>query len=378
MATTTRPPDAPDRTPAGRRRGIYVALALSVALVVAAAITLRSSDDRAGPPAADHGHGGNRSGAGQLITGAPAHPVPGTAVRTVATGLGEPSSLAFRPDGTALVAERRTGRVLAVRPDGQVTEVHRVADLAADGGAGLLGVTVAPAPDGRVYLLHTTAADTRVVRIRADGAAEPVLTGIPRGEARNGGAIVFGPDGMLYVATGDAGRPADPDSLAGKVLRLTPDGAAAPGNPIPDSTVYARGLRDPQGLAWYGQTDLFLTDSGANPAGAADRHDELNLVQANGDYGWPAATGFTSSPKVVSPVAAWRPGEAGFGGLTVVGARVYLAGTKVYRIWLEGTEPQTLLDASAFGRFRAAATAPDGALWLASATALIRVAPDAL
>jgi glucose/arabinose dehydrogenase len=377
MATTTRPPDAPDRTRAGRRRGVLVALGLSLALVVAAAITLRSRDDPADPPAgADHGHGGNRSGAGRLITGAPAHPVPDTAVRTVATGLGEPSSLAFRPDGTALVAERRSGRVLAVRPDGPVTEVHRVTDLAVEGGGGLLGVAVDP--DGRLYLLYTTAADTRVVRIRADGAAEPVLAGIPRGESRNGGAIVFGPDTMLYVATGDAGRPADPTSPAGKVLRLTPDGAAAPDNPVPGSMVYARGLRDPQGLAWYGQTDLFLTDSGANPAGAADRHDELNLVQANGDYGWPAATGFTNNPKLVSPVAAWRPGAAGFGGLTVVGARVYLAGTTVYRIWLEGTEPQTLLDAAAFGRFRAAATAPDGALWLASATSLVRIAPEAL
>jgi glucose/arabinose dehydrogenase len=356
------------------RRGLFVVLALSLALVVAAALTLRPHQE----PEADraHGHGtGNRSGAGQLITGAPAHPVADAAVRTMAAGLDGPSSLAFRPDGTALVAERRSGRVLAVRPDGQVTQVHRLTGLDPHGGGGLLSVAVAP--DGRVFLLHTTAEDTRVVWVRPDGAVEPVLTGIPRGTSRNGGAIVFGPDGMLYVATGDAGRPADPDSVAGKVLRVTPAGGAASDNPVPGSTVYARGLRDPQGLAWYGRTDLFVTDAGADPAGAPDRHDELNLVQAGGDYGWPAVTGFATKPGYVNPVAAWEPGVAGFGGLTVVGGRVYLAGTALYRIWLEGTQPQTMLDGR-FGRLSAAATAPDGSLWVASTTSLLRIAPEAL
>jgi glucose/arabinose dehydrogenase len=356
------------------RRGLFVVLALSLTLVVVAALTLRGRQEA--PPDRAHGHGtGNRSGAGQLITGAPEYPVTAAAVRTVATGLDGPSSLAFRPDGTALVAERRSGRVLAVRPDGGVSDAHRVVGLDPDGDGGLLSVAVAP--DGRVFLLYTTAQDTRVGWMRPDGAAEPVLTGIPRGTSRNGGAIVFGPDGMLYVATGDAGRPADPNSPAGKVLRVTPAGVAAPGNPVPGSMVYARGLRDPQGLAWYGRTDLFVTDSGADPAGAPDRHDELNLVQAGGDYGWPAVTGFAAERRYVNPVAAWRPGSAGFGGLTVVGGRVYLAGTTLYRILLEGTEPQTML-AGRYGRLRAAATAPDGSLWVASTTSVVRIAPDAL
>jgi glucose/arabinose dehydrogenase len=380
MATTARRARAPERTVAPRRparRGLLAVAALSLALVAAAAFTLRYRQDDAVPPAGDgHGHGnGNRSGAGQLITGAPAHPVPDAAVREMAAGLDGPSSLAVRPDGTVLVAERRSGRVLALGPDGQVTEVHRVAGLVADGGGGLSSVAVAP--DGRVFLLHTTATDNRVVWIRPDGGAEPVLTGIPRGAARNGGALAFGPDRMLYVATGDAAAPADPASPAGKVLRVTPDGRAAPDNPVPGSMVYARGLRDPQGLAWYGQTDLFVADSGANPDGAPDRHDELNLVQAGGDYGWPAVTGFAANSRYVKPVAAWQPGEAGFGGLAVVGGRVYLAGTKLYRIWLEGTEPQTLLDGR-LGRLRAAVAAPDGSLWLASATSVYRVAPEAL
>jgi glucose/arabinose dehydrogenase len=365
-------------------RGLAVVTVLSLGLVTLAVIALRDRQGSDDPPAQQHGHE-NRSGAGRLITGAPAHPVPDSAVRAVVTGLDDPWGMAFRPDGTALVTERRAGRVLAVRPDGPATEVHRIGGVVADGTGGLLGVAVSPAygTDGWLYLFQTTAQDNRVIRIRADGTTEAVVTGIPRGPSRNGGAIVFGPDGMLYIGTGDAELPADPGSLAGKVLRVTPDGKPPPDNPVPGSMVYSRGHRDPQGLAWYGKTDLFLADAGSTAAGAPDRHDELNLVQANGDYGWPAMTGSGGSNKFVNPVATWQPGEAGFGGLAVVGGRVYLAGAKLYRIWLEGTEPQTLLDGR-FARFRATATAPDGALWLATAAGagatdtLIRIAPAAL
>ena len=357
---------------------------LSLGLVALAVVALRDRPGSGSESGQQHGHeAGNRSGAGRLITGAPAYPVPDTAVGTVATGLDDPWGMAFLPDGSALVTERRSGRVLAARPDGQVAEVHRVNGVVAEGTGGLLGVAPSPAygTDGWLYLFHTTAQDNRVVRIRAGGTIEPVVIGIPRGPSRNGGAIVFGPDGMLYIGTGDAELPADPASLAGKVLRVTPDGKPAPDNPVPGSMAYSRGHRDPQGLAWYGKTDLFLADAGSTAAGAPDRHDELNLVQANGDYGWPAMTGAGGANTFVNPVATWQPGEAGFGGLAVVGGRVYLAGTKLYRIWLEGTEPQTLLDGR-FGRLRAAATAPDGALWLATAAGakdvLIRIAPAAL
>jgi glucose/arabinose dehydrogenase len=359
---------------AGKWRGVLVAAALSLLLVVVAVTALRDRSERGRSPGTPaHGHEGNRSGAGQLITGAPPLAVPDPAVKTVATGLGAVSAIAFRPDGTALVAERRTGRIVALAPSGQVSVFATLAGVEA-----LLGLTVHP--DGTVYALHTSTADNRVVRVHADGTVEPVLTGIPRGPVRNGGAIVAGPDGMLYIATGDAGDPSkapDPRSLAGKVLRITPGGTVAPDNPAPDSMVYSRGLRDPQGLAFYGQTDLFLADAGSNPDGAPDRHDELNLIQANGDYGWPATTGFSGNRTYVNPVATWRPGEAGFGGLAVQGGRVYLAGTKLYRIWLEGTEPQTMLDGR-FAPLRAIATAPDTAVWFATADTVVRIAPEAL
>src|SRR5690349_21307946 len=124
------------------RRGVLVAVALSLALVVVAVIAIR---DRSGPdPRQGHGHDeGNRSGAGQLITGAPGLAVPETAVRTVVTGLDQVSAIAFRPDGTALVGERRTGRIVAVRPDGQTSVFATL--------PGVLSLTVFP--DGTVYVL---------------------------------------------------------------------------------------------------------------------------------------------------------------------------------------------------------------------------------
>jgi glucose/arabinose dehydrogenase len=357
---------------ARNRRGVLVAVVLSAALVVAAAVALRDRSEPATGQGAAPGHA-NRSGAGRLITTAPALAVPDTAVTTVATGLDTVQAIAFRPDGTALVAERRTGRIVAVDAQRQPTVFATVPDI-----EDLRSITVHA--DGTVYALVTSTADNRVVRVHANGTVEPVLTGIPRGPARNGGAVVAGPDGMLYVATGDAGderNAPDPASLAGKVLRITPGGTVAPDNPVPGSMVYSRGHRDPQGLAWYGQTDLFLAEAGSTPDGAPDRHDELNLIQANGDYGWPATTAFGSNRKYVNPVAAWQPGEAGFGGLAIAGGRVYLAGTKLYRIWLEGTEPQTLLDGK-HARLHAIATAPDDAVWVATHDSVLRVGGEAL
>jgi glucose/arabinose dehydrogenase len=353
-------------------RGVPVAVVLSVALVVVAALALRDRSEPAPRQETAHGHG-SRSGAGQLITSAPALAVPDTAVTTVATGLDTVRAIAFRPDGTALVAERRTGRIVAVGVGQRATVFATVPGIEA-----LRSITVHA--DGTVYALVTSTVDNRVVRVHAGGTVEPVLTGIPRGPVRNGGAVAAGPDGMLYVATGDAGNERnapDPASLAGKVLRITPGGTVAPDNPRPDSMVYSRGHRDPQGLAWYGQTDLYLSEAGSTPDGAPDRHDELNLIQANGDYGWPATTAFGSNRRYVDPVAAWGPGEAGFGGLAVKGGRVYLAGTKLYRIWLEGTEPQTLLDGK-LPRLHAIATAPDGAVWVATNDSILRVGGEAL
>lgn len=290
-------------------------------------------------------------------------------VEVVATGLVAPWDLAFLPDGTALVTERDSARLLAVDDQGTTREVTTITDAAPGGEGGLLGVAVSPefATDGWVYLYLTTAQDNRIVRLRigpdgAAGAPEPVLTGIPRSRTHNGGRIAFGPDAMLYAGTGDAGgRDAAQDrtSLAGKVLRVAPDGSPAPGNPFPDSPVFSLGHRNVQGLDWGPDGALYASEFGQN------RHDELNRIEAGGNYGWPAAEGVAELAEFIDPVATWAPRDASPSGLAFHQGRFWLAclrGERLYRVAPDGTGAETLLSGE-YGRLRHVAVAPDGALW---------------
>ncbi|WP_326554164.1 PQQ-dependent sugar dehydrogenase [Micromonospora sp. NBC_01813] len=290
-------------------------------------------------------------------------------VEVVATGLAAPWDLAFLPDGTALVTERDSARLLAVDDQGTTREVTTIADAAPGGEGGLLGVAVSPAfaTDRLVYLYYTTVDDNRIVRLRIepDGAAgtpEPVLTGIPRSSTHNGGRIAFGPDAMLYAGTGDAGERGaaqDPASLAGKILRLAPDGSAAPDNPFPDSPVFSLGHRNVQGLDWGPDGQLFASEFGQN------RHDELNRIEAGGNYGWPTAEGVAELAEFIDPVATWAPRDASPSGLAFHQGRFWLAclrGERLYRVAADGTGAETLISGE-YGRLRHVATAPDGALW---------------
>src|SRR5688500_2018264 len=167
------------------------------------------------------------------------------AIGTIAKGLRVPWGIAFLPDGSALVTERDSGRVLRVTAS-SAREVGQVGETQAAGEAGLLGVAVSPsyARDRRVFLYTTAASDNRVLRTTLDngrlGRMQPILTGIPKAFIHDGGRMVFGPDRMLYVSTGEAGQPdlaQDRESLGGKILRVTQDGDPAPGNPDPSSPV---------------------------------------------------------------------------------------------------------------------------------------------
>ncbi len=303
---------------------------------------------------------------------ATAEPVP-QEPELLAAGLDVPWGVAFLPDGSALVTERESARVLHLVPGEEPRELATVPGVAADNESGLLGIAVSPdyADNGRVFVYLTSDVDNRVLRMVHDGEAlRPdvvVLEGIPRETYHSGGRIHFGPDGYLYVATGDAAVPSisqDRSSLGGKILRVDEDGAPAPGNPEEGSPVWSLGHRNVQGMAWDAEGRMFASEFGQ------DTWDELNLIEPGGNYGWPEVEGGAGVEGYVDPLHQWRPADASPSGIAVTEDAVYVAalrGESLWRVPLEAAgatgEPQRLLEGE-YGRLRTVAVAPDGRLWL--------------
>lgn len=317
----------------------------------------------------------------------PALPPPSATAAEVLTGLDAPWDVAFLPTGAVLVTLRDRAQLVLLTADGVAPVAGPGADqlgslVVPAGEGGLLGVEVSPGPGDRwVYLYLTAAQDNRVVRgeLAADGTLgelSVVLAGILRTTFHNGGRLAFGPDGALYVATGDAGVPAlaqDPDSLAGKILRVTPDGAPAPGNPDPASPVWSLGHRNVQGLGWDPAGRLWASELGQNTT------DELNLIVPGANYGWPQVEGVGGVAGLVDPVATWGTDEASPSGIAVAPDAVYLAALRGERVWrvpiVDGVagRPEVALDG--IGRVRHVELGPDGALWVLTTNTDGRGAP---
>ncbi|WP_329221330.1 PQQ-dependent sugar dehydrogenase [Streptomyces sp. NBC_01485] len=300
-------------------------------------------------------------------------------VRTVAEGLDSPWGLAPLPEGGLLVASRDEGTITRVdEKTGGKTELGEVPGVSAAGEGGLLGLALSPdyASDHMVYAYFTSASDNRIVRMLYDakrpagdqlGAPDTVFKGIPKGMIHNGGRIAFGPDGMLYVGTGesgDRGLAQDKKSLGGKILRLTPEGEPAAGNPFPDSPVYSYGHRNVQGLAWDSEQRLFASEFGQ------DTWDELNAIAPGGDYGWPTAEGKSGDTKFQNPIAQWHTDDASPSGIAYAEGSIWMAGLKGQRLWrvpLKGTvasaDPQAFLDGE-YGRLRTVVSAGGDKLWV--------------
>jgi glucose/arabinose dehydrogenase len=297
---------------------------------------------------------------------------------TVIDGLDAPWGLAFLPDGDALVSQRDEGTLVQVTPDGEASEVGEVPGVVPGGEGGLMGVAVSPAFDSdRTVFVYTTAEDDNRVlamTLTSEGLGEPrvVVDGIEKSSIHNGGRIAFGPDGHLYVATGDAGDTSlaqDTGSLNGKILRMTPDGEPVADNLRDDSLVYSLGHRNVQGLAWDSRGRLWASEFGQNT------WDELNLIEAGGNYGWPVVEG--DQPRgdetgdFIEPAEQWSTDEASPSGIAVVDDTVLMAGLRGERLWVvpidaEGSgtgEPRAVFDGD-YGRLRTVAAAPDGSVWL--------------
>lgn len=304
---------------------------------------------------------------------------------TLATGLQVPWGIAFLPNGDALIAERTTARILRLDASGgEPVEVMTVPGVNTDAGeGGLLGLAVSPRyeRDNLVYAYLTSPDDNRIVRFELGEEPEAILTGIQASAVHNGGRIAFGPDGMLYAGVGDAANPTvaqDESSLNGKILRIEPDGSNPDDNPFPGSPVYSLGHRNVQGLAWDSGGRLWASEFGQ------DTFDEVNLIEAGGNYGWPEVEGEgdTGGGEFTNPQVTWPTSESSPSGAAISGGDLYVAalvGQRLWRIPLDGDragEPESLLDGE-YGRIRTAVEAPDGFLWIATSNTDGRGVPTA-
>jgi glucose/arabinose dehydrogenase len=293
----------------------------------------------------------------------------------VAAGLVAPWSVVPLDGGGALISQRNDGVILELTPSGELRPAGTVPGVVSGGESGLHGLAVWTDGDQRLlYAYHGAADDNRVVRMPLQGepgslslgAPEVVLSGVQRNSTHNGGRIAFGPDGMLYVATGDAqDRPLaqDPASLNGKILRVTADGAPAPGNPF-GNAVWSLGHRNVQGLAWTSDGTMWASEFGQNT------FDELNRIEPGGNYGWPVHEGIAQDPAYVDPVATWGTSEASPSGIAAIGDTVFMAGLRGERLWVIDTsagglqgEPGAVLSGEQ-GRLRDVVAAADGSLWV--------------
>jgi glucose/arabinose dehydrogenase len=291
------------------------------------------------------------------VPGEPAEPGSGEDQgdpNVVASGLAVPTGLALMPDGSALVGERDTGRILQVFADrSPARELMTVPGLDTSGDGGLLGLAVSPTflEDGLVYAYLTTPTDNRVVRFPIGGTPNAVFTGIPRGAAQNGGGLAFTADGNLLVGTGDTGDPAlaaVPGSTAGKVLRID-----VFGQPVGGSPVFSRGHRDVTAICPTAEAAVFATDA------ATTGPDELDRLTPGADY------------SVVPPIAVVPAEEGGVAGCAAATGAVFLGaldGERIHALSLDETgevvgEPEEFLGGQ-YGRLRTVVLDPEGALWI--------------
>ncbi|MES2093703.1 MAG: PQQ-dependent sugar dehydrogenase [Actinomycetota bacterium] len=298
--------------------------------------------------------------------------------KVLATGLRAPWSIVrLGAADSTLISERDSGTVVERLPSGRLRDAGVVPGVVRTGEGGLLGLAILQGGSTDrttwLYAYLTTATDNRIVRMPLAGAsgsyrlgsATPILTGLAKAANHNGGRIAFGPDGMLYATVGDAGQPSraqDPASLNGKILRMTETGAVPADNPSAGSLVYSLGHRNPQGIAWDAEGQLWAAEFGQ------DTWDEFNRIEPGGDYGWPIVEGAGSKAGYIDPVYQWPTSDASPSGLAFIDGTFFLAALRGERVWAiypgaTATMARPFL-VNSLGRLRDAVPGPNGTLWL--------------
>jgi glucose/arabinose dehydrogenase len=316
-------------------------------------------------------------------------------VEVVATGLKVPWSVVF-PNPDQIMVSERTGQIRLI-DDGQLLAepIYEFAEVIANGEGGLMSIALSPEFDQDrqlfaclVYAEGSTP-KLKVVRLSyADGRLsdqQTVIDQIPAAQAHDGCRVRFGPDGKLYVTTGDAldkDLAQEVSQLNGKILRLNPDGSIPQDNPFPNSPVFSLGHRNPQGLDWHPVTgQLYATEHGPSifdgPAGG----DEVNLIEAGGNYGWPLVSHHRNQPGLIAPLTTFTPAEAPGSGSFYAGT-VFpqwqndyfigaLKGEGIIRIRFDQQNPTQILELEKVagieaGRVRDVVTGPDGLIYFTS------------
>ncbi len=287
------------------------------------------------------------------------------------------------PDGSVLYARRDAQDIVRVDPaSGQKTTVGTVPGVqGTDGEGGLMGLAISAgfATDRWLYVMHTSATDNRIVRVKYTTAQkldtstlQVLVSGLLRNKFHNGGRLRMGPDGKLYASTGDAQNGANAQNLSGlngKVLRMNTDGTVPGDNPF-GTLVWSYGHRNPQGLAFDSQGRLWEQEFGNSVM------DETNLIQKGGNYGWPDCEGTTSqggggcgTAGFIAPKHTYSTSEGSCSGIAIVRDALYVAcerGTRLYREEISGASLVNVQQffVGTYGRLRTVEPTLDGNLWL--------------
>jgi quinoprotein glucose dehydrogenase len=315
---------------------------------------------------------------------------PGIKVERWVENLEIPWSLVFLPNNRALVSER-PGRIRLIENGNLREEPYVILEVTHIGEGGLMGLALHPnyPEEPYLYAMHTIQGATglvnRIILLRDQGNRavfeRVIFDNIPGGRNHNGGRTAFGPDGMLYVTTGETNQgdlAQNLDSWGGKILRFTPDGKVPDDNPFPRSPVYSYGHRNPQGLAWHPETgDLFSSEHGPSGEQGWRGHDEINLITPGGNYGWPIEIGIHQNPTFIGPIVFWQNSTPPT-GMTFFRKDLFVASLRsqaLLRIILEIKDGNYQVkeierwfasgpSAGRFGRLRDVVEGPDGNLYL--------------